>query len=272
MKYLRKFLIACLICVLLSFILYQYYQYRWSHLWAFENEREPYQVARHEGDTIRIAMIGDSWAAMRSRDIDNALQSKLNNKTKRPVEMVSKGKGGEKSRGIYQLLFEENNKDGTKTIIASGLDYCIISAGINDAAANLGPHQYSHHMRLILNLLLSNNICPILIEIPDVNIWHVYKDKPLKDLASDYIRSFMSHCNMYQIKEYRDSLQAMLEKESHSDSVIYIRLSEWNGNCTTINKMLFLPDQIHLNENGYELLDSCIVNAIEADLNSREPK
>ena len=82
----------------------------------------------------------------------------------------------------------------------------------------------------------------------------------------------MSHCNMYQIKEYRDSLQSMLEEESYTDSVIYIRLSEWNGNCTAINKMLFLPDQMHLNNNGYELLDSCIVNAIEADLKSRRLK
>ena len=272
MLYVRKFLIVCLFCILLSFILYRYYQYRWNHLWVFENERKLYPVAYHDDDTLRIAMIGDSWAAMRSHDIDNALQTKLNNQTKLSVKMVSKGKGGEKSRGIYQLLFEENDKNGTKAIIASGLDYCIVSAGINDAAANLGSHQYCYYMRLILNLLLSNNICPILIEIPDVNIWYVYKDKPLKDLASDYIRSLMSHCNMYQIKEYRDSLQSMLEEESYTDSVIYIRLSEWNGNSTAINKMLFLPDQMHLNNNGYELLDSCIVNAIEADLKSRRLK
>ena len=268
----RKILIACILCIILFFTLYRYYQYRWNHLWVFENERKLYPVAYHNDDTLRIAMIGDSWAAMRSHDIDNALQSKLNNQTRLPVKMVSKGKGGEKSRGIYQLLFEKNNKNGTKAIIASGLDYCIVSAGINDAAANLGPRLYCHHMRLIIDFLLSNNIRPILIEIPDVNIGHVYINKPLKDLASDYIRSLMSHCKMYQIKEYRDSLKSMIVNKQLMDSVIYIRMNEWNGNYPNINKKLFLSDQMHLNDNGYELLDSCIANAIVVDLKSRRPK
>ncbi len=264
----RKFLLVCSLCLLLFFVLFRYYQYRWTNLWIFEDERKLYPVAYHDDDTLRMAMIGDSWAAMHS-DLDSALQSKLKKQTGLPVKMISKGKGGEKSRGIYQLLFEENDKNGTKSIIASGIDYCIISAGINDAAANVGPHLYCYHMRLILNFLLSNNIRPILIEIPDVNIWHVYKDKPLKDLASDYIRSLMSHCKMYQIKEYRDSLQSLIVNEQLMDSVIYISMSEWNGNHPNINKNLFLSDQIHLNVNGYDLLDSCIANAIDADLKSK---
>lgn len=266
----RRVIISCLVCVVILFSFFKYYQYRWRNLWVFENERKPYPVTYHEDDTIRVAMIGDSWAEMHSSNrMDNVLKLKLSNLTGQPVKMSSKGKGGEKSRGIYQLLFDENNKYGTKAIIASGLDYCIISAGINDASANLGPRLYCYHMQLILKYLLFNKIRPVLIEVPDVNIWNVHGRKPLKDLASDYLRSIMAHCKMYQMEEYRDSLYAMLINENLVDSVIYIHANEWNGSGTNINKHLFLDDQIHLNKKGYKLLDSCIANAIAADLKSK---
>ena len=252
--------------------LFQYYQYRRKSLWVFENKRDYYPVLYHEDDTIRIAMIGDSWAALHSQNMmDNLFQSILSDQTNLPVKMISKGKGGEKSRGIYQLMFE-NNKEGTKTIFAQGLDYCILSAGINDVAANLGPKLFCYHMRLILDFLLYNRIRPIILEIPDVNIWKVYNNKPIKDLVSDYIRSLMSHCRMYQIKEYRDSLYSMLLNENYMNSIIYIRMNEWNGTTPNINKQLFLNDQIHLNKKGYELLDSCIIIAIANDLKLKPPR
>lgn len=269
----RKIILGCIFCILIVFISFQYYQYRWKHLWVFEKEQETYPITYHTDDTLRIAMIGDSWAGMRSSSImDSIFQSRLTNLTGLPVKMTSKGKGGEKSRGIYQLLFDGNGQDGTKDIIASGLDYCIISAGINDAAANLGSQLYCYHMRLIINFLLSNNIRPIILEIPDVNMWSVYSHKPLKDLVSDYIRSLMSHCDMYQIREYRDSMYSMLINKYYIDSVIYIRMKKWNGIGTQINKSLFLDDQIHLNNKGYELLDSCIATAIADDLRLRRTK
>lgn len=267
----RKVYIAFIVCIVIFFSFFKYYQYRWRSLWVVENERKPYPVMCHEDDTIRVAIIGDSWAEMHcSNKMDCSFSMKLNTLTGFPVKMISKGKGGEKSKGVYQLLFDENDKYGMKTIIASGVDYCIVSAGINDAAANLGPRLYCHHMRLILRFLLFNHIRPVVIEVPDVNIWKAHGDKPFKDLASDYLRSIMSHCKMYQIKEYRESFHSMLENENLMDSVIYIRLKDWNGFDTTINKQLFLDDQIHLNKKGYELLDSCFANAIAADLKSKE--
>lgn len=262
----RRVIITCLVCIIILFLFFKYYQYRWRNLWVFENERKPYPVMCHEDDTIRVAMIGDSWAEMHSSNkMDNILKLKISNLTGQPVKMSSKGKGGEKSRGIYQLLFDDN-KYGTKAIIASGLDYCIISAGINDASANLGPRLYCYHMRLILKHLLFNKICPVLIEVPDVNVWKTHGRKPLKDLASDYIRSLMAHCKMYQMKEYRDSLYVMLINENLMDSVIFIHANEWNGNVTDINQQLFRNDQVHLNRKGYELLDSCIAKKISSDI------
>lgn len=270
-KNMRRVLVVCLACVFIFLCFFKYYQYRWRHLWVFENERMPYSVMHHVDDTLRIAMIGDSWAGRHSYNMmDSSFQSKLSYQTGLPVKMFSKGKGGAKSREIYQLLFDEDDENGTKSLIASGIDYCIVSAGINDASANLGPRLYCYHMRLILNFLLSNNIRPIVIEMPDVNIWNVYGGKPLKDLASDYVRSLMSHCRMYQIKAYRDSLHSMLVNEKYMDYLIYIQLNEWNGNSSKINKQLFHSDQVHLNKKGYELLDSCVITAIAIDLASHK--
>lgn len=266
----RKLLVACTACILVCLLLFQYYHYKWRHLWVFENKRELYPVLHYTNDTLRIAMIGDSWASYRSYYmLDSSFQIRLRSQTNLPVKMTSKGKGGEKSRGIYQLLFEEYDENGTKNIIASGITYCIVSAGINDAAANLGTHFYCHHMKLILEFLLSNNIRPILIELPNVNIWKVYSKKNIKDLVSDYLRSLMSHCKMYNIQEYRNSLHTMLIRENLIDSILYIRLNEWNVEDTRINKNLFLNDQVHLNKYGYELLDSCIAVAIAKDLKLR---
>lgn len=266
----RKVIIACLVCFAILFSFFKYYQYRWRNLWVFENERKPYLAMCHDDDTIRVAMIGDSWAGMHaSNKMDSILKLKISSQTGQPVIMTSKGKGGEKSREIYQLLFDENDKYGTKEIIASGLDYCIISAGINDASANLGPHLYCYHMRLIIKFLLFNKIRPVLVEVPDVNVWKVHGRKPLKDLASDYLRSIMTHCKMYQMAEYRDSLRVMLITENLMDSVTYIHADEWNGNDTAINQELFLNDQIHLNKKGYELLDSCIAKEITSDILSK---
>ena len=266
----RRILVACIACIFVSLLLFQYYHYRWRNLWVFENKRELYPVLHYTNDTLRIAMIGDSWAEIRSYYmLDSTFQLRLRNQTGLPVKMTSKGKGGEKSRGIYQLLFEEYDENGTKDIITSGITYCIVSAGINDAAANLGPHLYCYHMKLIIDFLLSNDIRPILIELPNVNIWKVHGKKPIKDLTSDYLRSLMSHCKMYNTQEYRNSLYTMLIRENLIDSILYIRLKEWNGEDTYINTKLFLDDQVHLNKYGYELLDSCIAVAIAKDLGFR---
>ena len=103
------------------------------------------------------------------------------------------------------------------------LAICIVIAGINDAAANLGKKQYIHHIKLITDFLLANNIRPVLIEIPDVNIWKIYGEKPIKDMMVDFIKSKMTRCGMYQYSEYRQALQ-LLSKE-YNDSVLYVLMN-----------------------------------------------
>ena len=252
--------------VLLAMVLFVLYCYnRWESLWSLEKPKSIYSVTYHQDDTIRIIMIGDSWAVMRTDLLNIMFQERLSRIIERPVSLKTKGKGGEKSRGIYQLMFE-NGGFGTKQLLSGGADYCVIFAGINDAAANMGKKQYVYHMKLIINFMQLNNIRPVLIEIPNVNYWAVYGDKPLQDLIGDYMKSIMAGCGMYHYAEYREALWSMLNDSDLIDSVIYVSMKGWNGDSLEINKKLFFDDQKHLNYQGYVKLDSCIIDAICQDL------
>lgn len=253
--------------------LYAFYYNRWKHLWALDTNITPlYVIKSNSISSLRVAMIGDSWAELHhEQNMDTYFSSILKQKIGRPVHVESKGKGGEKTRGIYKLMFD-TDEFGTKPLLSLKPDYCIISAGINDAAANLGTKQYCYYYRQILDFLLANRIRPVVLEIPNVNILHLYCGKPFKDLVVDFVRSTMTGCKMYQYAGYRDALYRMLVNEKLMDEVVYVSMMDWNDASPDINSNLFMSDQIHLNRRGYEKLDSCIAIAIAKDLeNSSNP-
>ena len=259
-------LIVVMPCIMILLLASLYFYYRWKVLWELEEPRPLYSVFHSDTDTLRVIMIGDSWAEIHSElQMDSVLEEHLCLLTSQTVEVVSKGKGGMRSRGIYNLMFKTDGY-GTKTLIESGADYCIISAGINDASANLGTRQFCYYMNLIIKLLLSNGIRPVIIEAPDVNIWKLFGKRPYKSILVDYIRSLMTGCGMYHYAEYREALKDMLINDQLMDSVVYVSMNGWNGVGMAINLDLFLDDQLHLNRKGYEMLDSCIASAIASDL------
>ena len=259
----RKFIIWGIMLVVSVLCVCGFYYFRWRHFWSEEPPISVYKVTHRDSDTIRVLVIGDSWAAMHSEQ-DSFLCDEIQKLISKPIKVVSRGKGGEKSRGIYHMLFDKDNIC-VKSLIVSGVDYCVIFAGINDAASNLGVKQFCHHYKLILDFLLENDIRPVVIEIPDVDIWHIYCNKSIKDLMADYLKSFMTRSEMYSIVAYRQALYKMLQENYYSGKVLYIPTSLWNGKDMTINPMLFLPDKIHLNSDGYCKLDECIAFAIGKD-------
>ena len=260
----KKPLIIILVCLLAFLYVGLYYYNHWKPLWSLEKPRTIYSVEHLQDDTVRILMIGDSWVGLRTDSLNHLLHARLSAKTGRPVIVRTKGKGGEKSRGIYQLMFETDGY-GTKPLFMSGADYCVVFAGINDAAANLGIKQFIHHMKLIIDFLLANNIRPVIIEIPDVNIWSVYGNKPIKDLVVDCLKSVMTGCRVYCYSDYREALYEMLVKEYDSDSISYVSMNDWNGDVF-LNPSLFMSDSIHLNRYGYERIDKSIAETIFRDL------
>lgn len=263
----RKLLYFIFILLFLFVMMFIIYYSKWEYMWTPANHLPHYVIHNNKSDTLRVIMIGDSWAAIHSlAKMDTFLQRYLEYLLRRPVTVISKGTGGEKSKGIYQKMYE-TGEHGTKQLLISGVDYCVISAGINDAATNLGTKQFCMNYYMILDLLLANGIRPVILEIPDVDIWNLYGGKPKKDLLVDYLRSIMTHCGMYNYSEYRDALLTMLQKEKMMSRVIYVEMSGWNGKNTMIDKSLFMKDGIHLNKRGYEKLDSCVAKSIEIDLN-----
>ena len=263
---LHKIVLFLVSCLLLLGVAYGYYYNRWKRLWAVTTPMHFYYVPHVEDDTLRVIMIGDSWASIHSElQMDTFLSSKLEQMVHHPVSVISKGKGGEKSKGIYQLMFQTEDY-GTKQLFINGADYCIVLAGINDAAANLGTRQYCSHYRMILDFLLANNIRPVIVEIPDVNIWTIHGDKPKKDLLVDYMRSIMTGCRMYNYHEYREELYSMLQKEHLLEQVVYVSMSGWNSEEDKLKPILSMADRVHLNRLGYERLDVCIATAIARNL------
>lgn len=253
--------------------IYIYYYNRWKHLWALNAIIAPhYEIQSNKNSSPRVVMIGDSWAGLHhEQNMDIYFSAILEQQISGAVLVESKGKGGEKTRGICKLMFE-TGEFGTKPLLSLKPDYCVISAGINDAAANLGTKQYCYYYRQILDFLLANGIRPVVLEIPNVNIWHLYGGKPFKDLVVDFVRSTMTGCKMYQYAGYRDALYRMLVNEKLMDKVVYVSMKDWNDASPDINSNLFMSDQIHLNRRGYEKLDSCIAIAIAKDLeNSSNP-
>lgn len=263
MKKIFDIILVFLIIVIIAGL---FFYNRWKPLWTLEAPQKSYNITYLQDDTVRVIMIGDSWVGMRTDSINNLFQTKLSEKINRPVILKTNGKDGEKCHGIYHLMFQEDSC-GTKPLFISGADYCVVFAGINDAASNLGVKQFVYYMRHIIDFLLINKIRPVLIEIPDINFWTIYDEKPLKDLVGDYVKSLMTNCGMYHFSEYREALHSMLKDNNMIDSVIMVPMRGWNGEGFDVNKHLFLEDQKHLNHHGYIKLDSCIVDVIQNDLN-----
>ena len=112
-------------------------------------------------------------------------------------------------------------------------------------------------------------IALLIHDFPDVNIWTICQKKPFKDLCSDFVRSMMTHCGMYDYSGYRGALKSILEKNGLMDSILYIPICEWYGASYDVNYVLFLDDQIHLNSRGYKLLDICLARNIAEDYDKR---
>lgn len=252
--------------LLLTACTYVFYYTRWRHLWALLPQRPAYAVSTPTDDTLRVAIIGDSWAGMRTLyKADDALSLELSQLTGRNVAVASCGKGGEKTHGIYSLMFLDGEY-GTRPLLQQGANYCVVFAGINDATACLGTRQYTHYYRQILHLLLQNNIRPVVVEIPNVDIWHLYGHKPLYDRLSDFVKSTMTRTAMYSYQPYREALKAMLSEQALAGKVVFVGMDSWNPESPAITNALFLNDRIHLNATGYQRLDASIARAIADDL------
>ena len=198
-------------------------------------------------------MYGDSWVGMHPSELSDSVIAG------RPIAFQTCGQGGLKSGEVYELMFNRSRS------LLIGPDYCIVIAGINDASANVGVDYYCTNYRLIIEHLLTCQIRPVIVEIPDVDLKSVYGKKPIKDLLCDSYRAFLTASHIYDVAGYRKSLYSYLELTNLNNHIIYISKDLWNPGGYK-DKSLYLDDNIHLNVNGYRKLDSCILNKIKHDI------
>lgn len=240
--------------------IYDYYSF-------IEEKTICYEQKKESDDTLRIIMIGDSWAAYHN-GYDCLLSNEIEKRLTKPVKVVSSGMVGAKTKTIYKLMFNSISDFGTKELIEQRPNYCIISAGINDAVAKMGGKYYSYHYVLMLKQLIANGIKPIIIDMPDVGYESVYKQESLLAKTRHRISSIINQVDMWSFSEYRQALKTQINEHEFNDSIIYIPASSWNSKGVHEIPVIYQEDQIHLNSRGYQLLDSCIANCIFSNSNN----
>ena len=210
-------------------------------------------------DTLKIAFIGDSWAAYH-HDYDKKLESMLYDKGQL-AHVVSIGNVGAKSREIYQRMYST-----TKPVLLEHPDYCILSAGINDAVAKMGKDYYVHHYMLILQQLLDLDIKPVVLEMPEVNYRAIAGREPWTMRLRHILSSMMTGSELYGFDSYKSALVSAIKKADMQNRILYISAGPWNPDGYRDSRRLYLSDETHLNAKGYAVLDSCIASDILKDI------
>ena len=236
--------------ITLGFVLHNYY--------APPAERPVYIIPHHLDDTLRIAYIGDSWAAMHNEHPCIIAQI-ISERIHRPVKVLSYGLHGKTSKEIYESLFDHHDMH---FLIEQGCDYCFISAGINDTYKEMSTDYYKISMDLIIQFMLANNIHPIILEIPDYDIRKSYNwQRPSRKWLRRF-SMFVTGTPLECKQEFRNTLKSIILEKNYQDKVDLIGIQEWNSHYIEDLKTYYVGDGMHLNQNGYKKLDSCIAQHI----------
>lgn len=252
---LKRHIILIIIVVSCFEVLAAFYNY-----FASPVQQTPYRIPIRPTDTIRVAYIGDSWAAMHAQHAC-IIQKLIEDKMQRPVKLSSLGFHGKTSKEIYEYLF---NKQEMKDFMMQGYDFCFISAGINDTYKKMSVNYYTQSMDYIVQFMLTNKIHSIILEIPDYDIQKTYnrqkESRKMLRRLSMIITGNKIDCKQF----FRSALQ-----ETIGNDVTIIHYKEWNDNYKEDLKNLYTNDGMHLNQQGYARLDSCIATHILRILNSK---
>lgn len=222
------------------------------------SEKQAYQVTCHHDDTLRIAYIGDSWAFGHNNHACIIPQI-INDSLHKPAIVESLGLSGLTSKEIYYELFEN---ESLKHFMEKGHDYCFISAGINDTYKKMSILYYQKSMDCIIRFLLSNHIHPIIQDIPDYNIERAFEKQKTSNKIIRHLSMFVNDTPLDCKQEFRDALDKLILEKGYQDKVSIIRYQSWNSNFTKDLNNFYVGDQMHLNNRGYERLDSAIAKTI----------
>ena len=233
---------------------------------------------RPDDDTIRVAVIGDSWAQFhKSFNCDALFEQYAGKWTQNKVKCQSCGKGGAMSKEVYHLMFrnhtpESSWPDGfcTQPLIEEHPDYCVVMTGINDTWKKRPVSYYAGNCRLIIRLLLANDIRPVVMEIPDFEMgkWLDTNRRPQRFIFRLY--SYFTDVVEDDITPFRKGLINMLNETGLADSVLFIPANNWLPEDHHYSEDIYQIDHVHLNYQGYHFLDSCMASEIIKDYENRK--
>lgn len=259
-----KIVVFVLLAIVVAFVCY----YSYCPCYRPAVKQTGLNVLHHNDDTIRIAYIGDSWA-YNHKEMKCVIDSTIQAQIGKPVQLRNVGAGGLTSKEIYKGIFA--NKE-FKSVVEWGPDFCFVSAGINDSNIKNGRDNYKENMRLLTSLLLDNHITPVILEIPYYDIYHTFWEMSFVPMYRS-IRSMlwtMSPINC--IDSYSNAYNDLVNEQQWQNDVITIRRDYWNPNGYEGQKELYTSDRMHLNQDGYFVLDSCIASQIVTFLKHRKIK
>lgn len=237
-----------------------------------------YDIGPHpDDDTLRVAIIGDSWAEWHMKyNCDTLFQQYTGKLTTKPIKCRSRGKGGAKSKDVYYYMFRDYIQEHsmmhdfcTQPLLEQHPDYCVVIVGINDTWKKRPVSYYTGNCYLIIKLLLANNIRPVFLEIPDFEMgeWLNVHRKRQRSLYRLY--SYFNGVVEDDITPFRSGFIKMLKETRLGDSVLFIPASNWLPKDHNYSETIYQNDHVHLNYQGYRILDSCIVSEIINDYNKR---
>jgi hypothetical protein len=225
---------------------------------SFSSELPYYSVKAANDTSLTIGIIGDSW--VECAKLDTIIQNRLQ-KHGLKSKIISSGHPGAKSKLIYQNLFKEHNKEySSRFVIENCPDYCIVIAGVNDAACQIGSHFYAYHMIQIIKTLLHYKIRPVILSLPEFGVENANKNMNIfcrwRNIISAY---FNNNGQIDNIKSYRKALINELENENLKDSIILI---DFNDVCQDYDRGSQLYNgSSHLSRKGNEKL--CLIISTE---------
>ena len=121
---------------------------------------------------------------------------------------------------------------------------------------------YKQSIDCIIQLLLENHIHPIIQEIPDYDICKAFNRQRYIRKVLRHISSYINECPLDCKDLYRNTLNNLIIEKNYKDSVSVLQYRTWNNNYLRDQHKLYLNDGMHLNENGYTVLDRAIASEI----------
>ena len=256
----KKLIIILLVLFVIGIIIYPNIKKVYSY-YQPSIQHKSYPIKSISNDTIKVLFIGDSWAAYHHH-YDSILSHMITQQTGWSCRVSSKGFVGAKSKEIYERLYSDYIEN-----MVEHPNYCIISAGINDAVAQLGADYYVANYSLIIQFLLDNDIVPVILDIPNVDYKAVYNREDAISKIRHHISSILTGADFYSFNDYKQSLRSTIKHKNWEDSIAYIPSNEW---ISDNSQHYYREDGIHLNEIGYLKLDTCLANKIFTDLSLKK--